>query len=80
MGPASPIGWSLPFVDAPFASVVAELVTWRRELGQEIKVSPRGPFPALLEAFLPFQAPWTRELLMPCGPLDGLPQQRRRRR
>ena len=79
-GAGEPDRVSLPFVDEPFESVVAELVTWRRELGQEIAVSARRPFPALLEAFLPLQAPWTRELLMPCGPLDGLPQQRRRRR
>ena len=66
-GTASPIGWSVQYVDAPFDEVVPALVAWRRGLEQQLEVSDPGPYPSCLQALMPFQAPWTRELLLPCG-------------
>ena len=68
-GSASPIGWSVQFVDAPSDVVLAGLLDWRRSppLSQRLEVSAPRPFPAVLDALVPFEAPWTRELVLPCG-------------
>ena len=67
-GSASPIGWCVQYVDAPFDVFLAELVRWRQiSLAQQVEVSDPQPFPQVLGAFVPFQSPWTRELVLPCG-------------
>jgi hypothetical protein len=66
-GSASPLGWSVQYVHAPLADVLPALVDWRRGLGQDLEVSAPRPFAAALDALLPFEAPWTREVVLPCG-------------
>jgi hypothetical protein len=66
-GSAGPLGWSVQYVDAAYDRVLAELVAWRRGLGQQLEVSDPEPFPQVLEELAPFQSPWTRELVLPCG-------------
>jgi hypothetical protein len=68
-GAASPVGWAVQYVHAPFDAVLGHLVRWRREppLSQRLEVSDPQPFPQVLDAFVPFQSPWTRELVLPCG-------------
>ena len=66
-GEASPLGWAVQYVDAPTPEVLAGLVAWRRGLGQQLEVSDPQAFPLVLDALVPFQTPWTRELVLPCG-------------
>jgi len=68
-GAASPIGWSVQYLQTPARTLVEALVTWRCELGQDVEVRPARAYPDVLHDLLPFEAPWTRELVMPCG--DG---------
>lgn len=64
-GSASPIGWSVQFVEAP-ADVLLTAVLDARQ-GTRLDIRAPEDFPACLAALLPFEAPWTRELLVPCG-------------
>lgn len=63
---ASPLGWSVQYVAAACDAVVSELTSWRQCLGT-VTMSPPAPFKEALKALLPFESPWTRELLAPCG-------------
>lgn len=66
-GSASPIGWKVQYVDAPVTEVLPGLVMWRQGFGQQLEVSDPQPLPQVLDDFVPFQSPWTRELVLPCG-------------
>ena len=66
-GVASPIGWSVQYVDAGLADVNAALVLWRRGLEQQLTISEAQPFPTVLRTFLPLEWPCSRELVLPCG-------------
>jgi len=68
-GDASPAGWCVRFVDAPFDTTLAMHLAWRRSLpdGPPVTVSPPLPFAQALQELTPFEAPWTRELLIPLG-------------
>lgn len=66
-GDAGPVGWSMHYVDADLGTVVDALLTWRGELSEHVETSSSLPFEDAVGRFLPFQAPWTRELLLPCG-------------
>jgi len=67
-GAHSPVGWVVSFIEAPHSVVLADAEKWRRELGQELEVSSPTPFPHCLELLEPLEAPWTREVLIDCGP------------
>jgi hypothetical protein len=64
-GSASPIGWSVQFLAAPRDAVVAAVLDVRR--GSDVRTRTALRYPDSLAALLPFEAPWTRELLHPCG-------------
>jgi hypothetical protein len=64
-GSSSPIGWSVQFLDAPLDAVVAAALEVRR--GSSVRTQAGLGYPTSLAALLPFEAPWTRELLHPCG-------------
>jgi hypothetical protein len=66
-GHASPIGWTVQYLEAPRDVVVAEIVRARAEWGHVIEVASPRPFPEVLHDLLPFEAPWTRELVVSCG-------------
>lgn len=66
-GDASPIGWSVQFLEASCESVVDEIRKVRAEWGHVIDVASPRPFPDVLPDLLPFEAPWTRELVVACG-------------
>lgn len=63
-GSLSPAGLTVSFLEAPLSRVVERLTTWREGLGQSLEVSP-----ADLSSLrgLPFESPWTREVLLDCG-------------
>lgn len=64
-GAAGPIGWSVPFLDTPLDALVDALRNVHS--GHPLEVEGVGPYPACLERLPPFEAPWTRELVMACG-------------
>jgi hypothetical protein len=64
-GAFSPIGWSVHYLEAPSEAVLADTVSLR---AARIEVRVAEPYPSVLERLAPFQAPWTRELVLPCGP------------
>src|SRR5262245_556534 len=64
-GAASPIGWSVQYLQAPTELVLAAVLNMRSNA--VLTVSPRRAYPDVLEDLLPFEAPWTRELVLPCG-------------
>lgn len=66
-GDASPIGWSVQYLQAPRDVVLAEILKARAEWGDVIEVATARPFPGVLHDLLPFEAPWTRELVICCG-------------
>ncbi|HVF03284.1 MAG TPA: hypothetical protein VNA20_00450 [Frankiaceae bacterium] len=66
-GVANPLGRGVQYVEAPFDATLAELLRWRRGLGKTVRVSKPRAFEEALVALTPFEAPWTRELLAPCG-------------
>jgi hypothetical protein len=66
-GDASPIGWTVQYLEAPRDVIVAEIVKARREWGHVIEVVSPRPFPDVLHDLLPFEAPWTRVLAVSCG-------------
>jgi len=78
-GVASPIGWSVQYVDAGFAEVNAALVSWRQGLGQQLTVSEAQPFPTVLRTFLLSSGrglvSWfcPAEAGLPSGPKPGRP-------
>jgi hypothetical protein len=64
-GEFSPIGWSVHYLQAAPDAVIADIIVLRA--GSRIEVRAAEPYPAVLERLAPFEAPWTRELVMPCG-------------
>ena len=64
-GSASPIGWSVQFLELPFDAAMDGVR--RAHAGNPTEVSAPRPFPDALIDLTPFQAPWTREVLAPCG-------------
>ena len=60
-------------MEAPFATTLPTHVAWRRSLpaGSAISVSAPRPYSASLNALLPFEDPWTRELFLPLGRWTG---------
>ncbi|HEY0117383.1 MAG TPA: hypothetical protein VGC04_01250 [Cellulomonas sp.] len=66
-GAASPIGWSVQYLEVSACDLVEELLAWRTALGQSVRASATRAYPEQLHALLPFEAPWTRELVMACG-------------
>lgn len=66
-GDASPIGWSVQYLEIGADDLVSETVTWRSEVGQAVRASASVAFPEVLLDLTPFEAPWTRELVMACG-------------
>lgn len=64
-GEFSPFGWSVHYLDERADVVLAALVAFRA--GSEIEVRAAKPYPAVLEELVPFEAPWTREIVLPCG-------------
>ena len=66
-GSAGPLGWSVQYLEAPFDTVLDAIKRFRRGLGHRIRVAQPRPYPDVLTELLPFEAPWTRELVLPCG-------------
>jgi hypothetical protein len=64
-GDSSPIGWSVHYLDAGFDAVLDAI--WDVRAGAKIEMRAAEPYPAVLQTLVPFEAPWTRELVMPCG-------------
>ncbi len=64
-GSSSPIGWSVQYLQAALADVLGEIRRIRRDRSIDVR-GPR-PYPGVLYDLLPFEAPWTRELVLPCG-------------
>lgn len=64
-GSASPIGWSVQFLDAPLEAAAEAVHEMRR--GSDVRTREHLRYPDSLASLLPFQSPWTRELLHPCG-------------
>lgn len=64
-GRASPVGWSVQYLDAGVDAVRAAVEEVRR--GTPITVFPAKRYPDVLFDLPPFEAPWTRELLLECG-------------
>lgn len=64
-GESSPIGWSVHFLEAQFGTVLDGVVRLRE--GSTIEVRAASPYPGVLARLAPFEAPWTRELVLPCG-------------
>jgi hypothetical protein len=64
-GAPSPIGWSVQYLHAPTELVLVAVQSIRAET--TLRVSPPRAYPEVLEDLLPFEAPWTRELVLPCG-------------
>jgi hypothetical protein len=63
-----PLGWSIGFVEAPFAAVRRQLIAWRVGLGDDLTERGDLPaWPACVEALDPLEAPWTTELLVAHG-------------
>lgn len=65
-GELSPIGWSVQFLEAPVGRMLDTAVEIHREHAK-VRVSRPREYPGVLHKLLPFESPWTRELLMPCG-------------
>ena len=55
----------MQFIDAPPRTVLDAL----RSVHSEYPLEVTGPesYPAVLQWLVPFEAPWTRELVLPCG-------------
>lgn len=66
-GDASPIGWSVQYLELGAPDLSEELRAWRVALGQTVRVSKPIAYPEVLQHLPPFEAPWTRELVMSCG-------------
>ena len=66
-GPASPIGWSVQYLDVTVDTLVAAIRDMRIASDGRVEVAPARAYPDVLLHLPPFEAPWTRELLMPCG-------------
>jgi hypothetical protein len=66
-GEAGPIGWYVQYLDTPFDTVLDALRRFHRGLGHRITIAEPRLYPDVLTGLLPFEAPWTRELLLPCG-------------
>ncbi len=64
-GSASPIGWSVQYLQAPVADVLGGIRRIRQ--GGSIDILDPCPFPEALSRLWPLEAPWTRELVVPCG-------------
>ena len=64
-GARSPIGWSVHYLEASLDAVLGGIVSARA--GSIIEVRDPEPYPGVLERLVPFEAPWTRELALPCG-------------
>jgi hypothetical protein len=64
-GTESPIGWSVHFLQAPPGSVIDSLR--RIDADHPLEIGRPEPYPAVLQRLPPFEAPWTRELVVPCG-------------
>lgn len=64
-GTESPIGWAVQFIDAPPGTVLEAL----RSIHSDYSLEIEGPesYPAVLQRLAPFEAPWTRELVLSCG-------------
>ena len=61
----NPIGWTVQFLDAPTDVIAAEILRFPGRTRSGMR--PVGPLPEALNALMPFEAGWTRELIMPCG-------------
>jgi hypothetical protein len=55
------------YLDIPVDRLVDAVRDMRSENGGKIELTPVRPYPEVLYDLPPFEAPWTRELLMPCG-------------
>lgn len=66
-GSASPIGWSVQFLDADFESALQAHLDWRRDIGHNVEVAGPRTFPEVVYDLLPLEAPWTREVFIRCG-------------
>jgi hypothetical protein len=59
-----PIGWTVGFLRAPFATVLRATLDWWRKLHPAVDEIPiSGPFPDALLALAPLQTPPTREII-----------------
>lgn len=63
-GLAGPFGWCVQYLAAPPEAVIAEL---RDVPSVDVVRTPAGALTTALDALLPFESPWTRELVLPCG-------------
>jgi hypothetical protein len=64
-GSASPIGWSVQYIQASLDLVLNAV--WEVHRDVPLTVSPPRPYPEVLMQLVPFEAPWTRELVIPCN-------------
>lgn len=65
-GSLAPAGLWVSYLHAPLGAVVDALTAWRAGLSQRISRSSVA-LPELADALEPFEAPWTREVLLDCG-------------
>lgn len=64
-GDASPLGWVVQYLDAPQETVLGALGAIP---DLRVDMTPvMGSLRTALHALLPFESPWTRELVLPCG-------------
>jgi hypothetical protein len=66
-GDHSPFGWAVQYLDAPMDVVLNAVLSAHEGWGHTVRVAAPVPYPSVLRALAPFEAPWTRELVMPCG-------------
>jgi len=64
-GGHAPIGWTVGFLRAPFATVLEVTLNWRRGLLPGVEVTAlSGPFPDGFLALAPIETPPTREIIV----------------
>jgi hypothetical protein len=66
-GPLSPLGWNIGFLESPI-DVVLQAIKADDSSKPAVKVRWCDDYPGCLRALLPFEAPWTRQLLIRHGP------------
>jgi hypothetical protein len=65
-GEAGPIGWTVQFLRVAPDALADELLLFHAD--QNPTRTQPHPYPEVLDHLPPFEAPWTRELVLPCGP------------
>lgn len=66
-GALGPIGWTVHFLDAPVDVVEERLLQLRHGFGDVLEVVRGVPAPDALAGLPPFEAPWSREVVLARG-------------